>query len=126
MIKRYASCATFTVAILFVGVIMSLSTSIEVDSVGEKPPFLFAAFMLIVFLFILIATSYLSYTAWFDGEKTQERVGLAMDQLAKSYGHFRFVVITNRFFLLWLIRIFCPILAVFSFAFFVLFSFGAF
>ena len=126
MVRKYSSCAIFTLAVLLVGVILSLPISIKVQSVGEKPPFLFAVFMLISSLLILIGTSYLSYTAWFDGAKTQERVGLAMDRLAKSYGHFRFLVITNRLFLLWFIRIFYPILALFSLGFFALVLLSAF
>src|SRR5215213_8808480 len=103
MARKYASCAVFSVVVLLVGVILSVPISVGVNSVGEKPPFLLAVLMLVSSLFILIGTSYLSYTAWFDGAKTQERVGLVMDHLAKSYGYFRFIVITNRLFLLWFI-----------------------
>jgi hypothetical protein len=126
MVGKYASCAIFSVTILLVGAFLSLSTSIQVNLVGEKPPFLFALFILIASLFILIGTSYLSYTAWFDSAETEERVGLAMERLAKSYGHFRFLVITNRFFLLWFIRIFYPIPALFSLGLFVLVLLSAF
>ena len=126
MVRKYASCAIFSVIVLLVGVLLSLPISIEVNSVGEKPPFLFAFFMLIASLFILIGTLYLSYTAWFDGEKTQERVGLAMDRVAQRYGPFRFLVITNRFLLLWFIRIFYPILALFSLGLFALVLLSAF
>jgi len=126
MIRGYASCAVFSVAILLIGVFLSLPVSIEVHRVGEKPPFLFAAFMLIASLFILIMASYLSYIAWFDGAKTQERVGLRMERLAKRYGPFRFLVITNRFFLLWFIRIFYPVVALFSLGLFALFLWSAF
>jgi hypothetical protein len=126
MVRKYASCAIFSVVVLLVGVVLSLPISVDVNSVGEKPPFLFAVFMLISSLFILIGTSYLSYTAWFDGAKTQERVGLAMDRLAKSYGHFRFLVITNRLFWLWFIRIFYPVLALLSLGLFALILLSAF
>ena len=126
MIRRYASCAVFSMAVLLVGVFLSLPISIEVHSVGEKPPFLFAAFMLIASLFIVIMASHLSYTAWFDGAKTQERVGLRMERLAERYGPFRFLVITNRFFLLWFIRIFYPVVALFSLGLFALVLLSAF
>ena len=126
MMKRYASCAIISVAILAVGVFLSLSPSIEIYRIGEKPPFLFALFMLIASLFIMIGASYLSYIAWLDGAKTRERVGLRMDRLAKRYGPFRFLVITNRFFLLWFIRIFYPIVALFSLGLFTLFLMTAF
>ena len=124
MVKRYASCAVFSIAVLLIGVFLSLP--ISVNRVGEKPPFLFAAFMLIASFLITIGTSYLSYTAWFNGTTTQEKVGLAMERLAKSYGHFGFLVITNRFFLLWFIRIFYPILALFSLGLFALVLLSAF
>ena len=126
MMKRHASCAIISVAILAVGVFLSLSPSIEIYRIGEKPPFLFALFMLIASLFIMIGASYLSYIAWLDGAKTRERVGLRMDRLAKRYGPFRFLVITNRFFLLWFIRIFYPIVALFSLGLFTLFLMTAF
>ena len=126
MVKRYATCATFSMVVLIVGVFLSLSPSIEIYRIGEKPPFLFALFMLIASLFIMIGASYLSYIAWLDGAKTRERVGLRMDRLAKRYGPFRFLVITNRFFLLWFIRIFYPIVALFSLGLFTLFLMTAF
>ena len=126
MVRKYATCAIFSVAVLLVGVLLSLPISIEVNSVGEKPPFLFALFMLIASLFILIGSSYLSYTAWFDGATTREKVGLAMERLAKRYGPFRFLVITNSFLLLWFIRIFYPILALFSLGLFALVLLSAF
>ena len=126
MAKKYASCAVFTVTVLVIGIFLSLPSSIEVNSVGEKPPFLFAVFMLLAFLGIFIGTSYFSYSAWFDGVQTQERVGLAMDQVAKQYGRFRFLVITNRVVLLWFIRIGYPILALFSLGLFALVLLSAF
>ena len=126
MVRRYTTCAIFSVVVLLVGVLLSLPISIGVNAVGEKPPLLFAVFMLIASVFILIGTSYLSYTAWFDGTKTQERVGLATERLAKRFGPFRFLVITNRLFLLWFIRIFYPVLALFSLGLFALVLLSAF
>jgi len=126
MVRKYASFAVFSVAVLLIGVFLSLSSSVEVNSVGEKPPILFALFMLMASLFILIGTTYLSYIAWFDSAKAKEKIGSAIDRQAKRYGPFRFLVITNRTFLLWFIRIFYPILAVFSLGLFALVLLSAF
>ena len=41
MVRKYVSCAVFSVAVLLVGVLLSLPMSIEVNSIGEKPLVLF-------------------------------------------------------------------------------------
>jgi hypothetical protein len=48
------------------------------------------------------------------------------EQLAKSYGHFRFLMMTNRTFLLWYVRIIFPILALLSLGLFAIVLLSAF
>ncbi len=42
LIKRYVSFFAFCAGTLLIGVVLSVSMKVEVHSVGEKPPFLFA------------------------------------------------------------------------------------
>jgi phosphoglycerol transferase MdoB-like AlkP superfamily enzyme len=71
LVKRYVSFFAFCVIILLIGVIASIPIKVEVHSVGEKPPFLFALLFSVLSLATAIGAAYLSYLYWFQGEKTR-------------------------------------------------------
>jgi hypothetical protein len=96
---------------VLIGVLLSLPFSIEVNSLGEKPPFILAVLLLLTSLSIFVRNSYQAFTAWVDGAQTREKLGLRAEQLAKQLGGFRFLVITNSTFLLWYTRIASPVVA---------------
>jgi uncharacterized membrane protein len=114
MVRKYISFAVFCLIVLLVGIVLSLPFSIRVTSTGEKPPFLLALLLLITLFFSFIMPLYLSYQAWVDEAEARKKLGSRAEQLAKQYGLFRFLVVTNTTFLLWNARIVYPIVALFS------------
>ena len=126
MVKRYISFIALCVVILLIAVVLSMPVKVEVHSVGEKPPFLFALLLLITLLVTAVLATYASYFAWFKEIKARSNIKNTIEQLANRYGYFRFLVITNVTFLFWFIRFTSPISALFSFGLFLLILFSAF
>jgi NADH:ubiquinone oxidoreductase subunit 6 (subunit J) len=60
LIKRYVFFFAFCVGILLIGVVFSIPMKVEVHSIGEKPPFLFALFFSFLLLACAIGAIYLS------------------------------------------------------------------
>ncbi len=125
LIKRYVSCFAFCAVILLISVVFSIPIKIEVHSVGEKPPFLFALFFAISLLATAIGATYLSYLYWFQGIKARTNLEATIERLAKRFFIFR-LPIYNPTFLFWFIRVFVPITALILFGLFLLVLFSAF
>jgi len=125
LIKRYVSFFAFCVGILLIGVVLSTPMKVEVHSVGEKPPFLFALFFSILLLVSAIGATYISYLAWFQGEKARINLTTTIEKLVHRFIFFR-LPIYNPIFLFWLIRLVTPVVAFLLFGVFLLVIFSAF
>jgi hypothetical protein len=125
LIKRYVSFFAVCAGILLIGVVLSIPMKVEVHSVGEKPPFLFALFFLVVSLASAIGGFYVSYLYWFQETKSRTNLKTLTDRLANRFFLFR-LPIYNPKFLFWYIRLTFPILALFLSGLFLLVLFSAF
>jgi len=125
LVKRYVSFFTLCVVILLIGVAFSVPIKVEVHSVGEKPPFLFALFFSVILLASAIGGFYGSYLYWFQGTKSRANLNSSIERLANRSFLFR-LPIYNPKFLFWYIRLTLPILALFLFGLFLLVSLSAF
>jgi len=125
LIKRYVSFFAFCAVILLIGVVLSVPIKVEVHSVGEKPPFLFALFFAISLLATAIGAAYLSYLYWFQGVKVRTNLEATIEKLANRFFIFR-LPIYNPTFLFWFIRAFVPITALMLLGLFLLVLFSAF
>ena len=97
----------------------------EIHSVGEKPPFLFALFFAISMLATAIGAAFISYLCWFQGKTARTKLGATIERLADRFLIFR-LPIYNTTFLFWYIRFFSPITALLLFGLFLLGLFSAF
>jgi hypothetical protein len=113
------------VIILLIGVIVSVPIKVEVHSVGEKPPFLFAVLFSVSLLATSIGAAYLSYLFWFQGEKARKNLTTSLDQLTNRFFIFR-LPIYNPTFLFWFMRLTLPVTALMLFGLFLLVLFRAF
>jgi hypothetical protein len=125
MVKRYISFFAFCVVLLLIGIALSISGEIEVNSVGEKPPFVFALFFLVTSLTSTIGLFYVSYLYWFQETKARANLKTLIDRMAKGSFLFR-LPLYNHQFLFWYIRLTFPILAIFLLGLFLLVLFSAF
>lgn len=125
LIKRYISFFAFCAGILLIGVVLSIPMKVEVHSVGEKPPFLFALFFSILLLASAIGSIYLSYLYWFQGIKARKNLAITIEQLAVRSFIFR-LPIYNPAFLFWFIRFTIPVVAILVSGLFLLTVFSAF
>jgi hypothetical protein len=125
LIKRYVFFFGICAGILLIGVVLSIPVKLEVHSVGEKPPFLFALFFSILLLVSAIGATYVSYLYWFQGVKTRKNLTMTIEQLANRYFIFR-LPIYNPAFLFWFIRLTIPALAILVSGLFLLTVFSAF
>ena len=125
MVKRYISFIVFCVPILLILVIFSIPAKVEIRSVGQKPPFLFALFLSIILLALAIIGFYGSYLCWFQGKKSRANIKTSIEKLANRFVLFR-LPIYNPTFLFWYIRITFPIIALLLLGFFFLVLFTAF
>jgi hypothetical protein len=126
MLRKYVSFAVFCLITLLAGIVLSLPFSIRVTSTGEKPPFVLALLLLITTFFSFIMPLYLSSQAWVEEAETRKKLGTRAEQLAKRYGPFRLLVVTNATFLLWNARIVYLVVALFSLGLFILIILSAF
>jgi hypothetical protein len=125
LVKRYILVFTLCVIILLIGVIASVPIKVEVHSVGEKPPFLFALLFSVSLLAMSIGAVYLSYLSWFQGEMARTNLTKAIEQLVNSFVIFR-LPIYNPTFLFWFIRFTVPVAALMLFGLFLLVVFTEF
>jgi hypothetical protein len=125
LFKRYVSFFAFCIAALLIGFVFSVPVKVDVHSVGEKPPFLFALFLAIFLLAMAIGATYLSYLSWFQGAKARTNLTASIEQFANRFVIFR-LPIYNPAFLFWFIRVFIPIVALLLFGLFLLVVFSAF
>jgi hypothetical protein len=125
LFKRYVSFFAFCVIILLIGAIVSVPIKVEVHSIGEKPPFLFAVLFSVLLLTTLIGEAYLSYLFWFQGEKARTNLTTSIDQLANRFFIFR-LPIYNPTFLFWFMRLTLPVTALMLFGLFRLVLLSAF
>src|SRR5437773_6442371 len=108
LIKRYVSFFAFCAGTLLIGVVLSVSMKVEVHSVGEKPPFLFALFFSMLLLVSAIGATYLSYLSWFQEAKARINLTTTIERLANRFIFFR-LPIYNPTFLFWCIRLTIPV-----------------
>jgi len=125
MVKRYISFFAICVGILLIGVIFSVPVRVEIHSVGEKPPFLFALLLSITLLATAMAGFYISYLYWFQETKSRANLKTSIEKLANRSFLFR-LSIYNPTFLFWYIRFASPIIAFMLFGLFLLVFFSAF
>ena len=125
LVKRYVSFFAFCAVILLIGVFLSVPIKVEVHSVGEKPPFLFALFFTISLLATAIGAAYLSYLYWFQGIKARTNLEATIERLANRFFIFR-LPIYNPTFLFWFIRLTIPVAALLLLWLFLLVMFSAF
>ena len=125
LVKRYVSFFVFCVIVLLVGVVFSVPIKVEVHSVGEKLPFLFALLISVSLLAMSIGAAYLSYLYWFQGEKARTNLATSIEQLANRFVIFR-LPIYNPIFLFWFIRFTIPVASLILFGLFLLVVFSAF
>ena len=125
LVKRYVSFFAFCAVILLIGVFLSVPIKVEVHSVGEKPPFLFALFFTISLLATAIGGPYLSYLYWFQGIKARTNLEATIERLANRFFIFR-LPIYNPTFLFWFIRLTIPVAALLLLWLFLLVMFSAF
>jgi hypothetical protein len=125
MVKRYFSFFTFCVVLLLIGVALSIPAKLEINSVGEKPPFVFAFLFSVTLLASATGGFYFSYLYWFQEEKSRANLKTSIEKLANRSVLFR-LPIYNPKFLFWYIRLTFPILALFLFVLFLLVLFSAF
>src|SRR5687767_1910840 len=116
MVKRYISFFTFCVFLLLIGVALSIPVKVEVNSVGEKPPFVFAFLLSVASLASAIGGFYVSYLYWFQEEKARANLKTSIEKLANRSVLFRLPIYHPKF-LFWYIRLIFPILALLSFVF---------
>lgn len=107
------------------GVVLSIPMNVEIHSIGEKPPFLFALFFSILLLVSAMGAIYLSYLYWFQGIKARKNLTTAIEQLAIRSFIFR-LPIYNPSFLFWFIRFTIPVVAILVSGLFLLTVFSAF
>src|SRR6185436_1361128 len=119
MVKRYISFFAICVVILLIGVIFSVPVRVEIHSVGEKPPFLFALLLSITLLATAMAGFYISYLYWFQETKSRANLKTSIEKLANRSFLFR-LSIYNPTFLFWYIRFASPIIAFMLFGLFLL------
>ncbi len=110
LVKRYVFYTGFCIVILLSGIIFSVPIKIEVNSVGVKPPFLFALFFSILLSTSAIGTAYISYMSWFQGTKIHNNLKISIEYLANRFFIFR-LPIYNPTLLFWYIRITSPVVA---------------
>lgn len=125
MVKRYISFFTFCAFLLLIGIVFSIPFKVEVNSVGEKPPFVFALLFSAILLASVIGGFYISYLYWFQEEKARASLKISIEKLADRSVLFR-LPIYNPKFLFWYIRLTFPILALFLLALFLLVLLSAF
>ncbi len=125
LLKRYAAFFVLCTVILLAGVVFSIPIKVNVHSVGEKPPFLFALLFSIMLLAIAIGGVYLSYLYWFQVIKARKNLTTSMEQLANRSFIFR-LPIYNPKFLFWFIRLTAPLATFLAFGLFLLTVFSAF
>jgi tryptophan-rich sensory protein len=85
LVKRYVSFFAFCVVILLIGVIFSVPIKVEVHSVDEKPPFIFALLFSIMLLATAIGMAYSTYLGWFQEAKARSNVKRTIEELAKRF-----------------------------------------
>ena len=125
LVKRYISFFAFCVFILIIGDALSVPIKVEVRSVGDKPPFLFALFFSVILLASAIGGFYGSYLYWFQETKSRANLQTSMERLAQRSFLFR-LPIYNPKFLFWYIRLTLPMLALFLLGLFLLVVSSAF
>jgi hypothetical protein len=124
-VKRYVSFFAFCVIILLIGILFSIPAKVEIHSVGEKPPFLFALVFSISLFATAIGMTYASYLYWFHGTKARANLETSIERLAKRFFIFR-LPIYHPAFLFWFIRLTAPFVALMLFGLFLLVVFSAF
>jgi hypothetical protein len=125
LLKRYVAFLVFCTFILLTGVVLSVLMRVEVHSVGEKPPFLFALLFSVLLLAAAMGAIYLSYIYWFQGVKARQKLTTSIEQLADRFFIFR-LPIYNPAFLFWFIRLTVPVAAIMLSGLFLLVLFSAF
>jgi hypothetical protein len=125
LLKRYVAFFVFCIAMLLICVVLSVRAKVEVHSVGEKPPFLFALLFSVLLLAVAIGAVYLSYLSWFQSVKARKNLVTSMERLANRSFIFR-LPIYNPAFLFWFIRFTVPVVALILFGLFLLVLFSAF
>ena len=125
LVKRYVYFFVFCVIILLIGIISSIPIKVNIDSVGEKPSFLFSLLFSASLLAISIGAVYLSYLSWFRGKKSRTNLTNTIEQLADRFTIFHLPIYKPTF-LFWLIRFAAPVTAIIFFTLFLLVLFSAF
>jgi hypothetical protein len=125
LVKRYVPFFVLCVIILLIGVIVSFPIKVEIHSVNEKPPLLFAVIFSVSLLAAAIGATYLSCLFWFQGEKARNNLTTSINRLAKRFFIFRLPIYKPTF-LFWFMRFNLPFTALLLFGFFLLVLFSAF
>ena len=124
LVKRYILFFSVCVIILLIGVIASVPIKVEVHSVGEKPPFVFALLISGMLLASAIGFAYSTYLGWFH-PKARSNTKYTIEEMQKRFFIYR-LPIYNPTFIFWFIRIISPIATIVLFGLFLLVAFSAF
>lgn len=108
-----------------IGIILSVPIKVEILSVGEKPPFLFALLLSIILLTMSAAGSYISFLSWFGETKFRTNFETSIEKLGDEFPFFR-LPIYNPTLIFWFIRLIVPIASFLIFGLFLLVLFSAF
>ncbi len=124
-IKRNASFFALCVLVVLILVILTVPIKLEVNSVGGKPPFLFALLFSALSLVATIGMAYSTYLAWFQEARARSNVKRTVEQLAKRFPIFR-LPMWNPALVFWYLRIISPIASIILLGFFLLALLSAF